>query len=228
MKRTHCFLAIFFLVAPLFGATKPHVVSFGKWITVKWLTGHDEDHPLDLKVRPLMVDGRVKEYTIGQPHDITERLFAVRRAFRLNDGLPGEKDAPSRWLWQRGGWLLVDRVTTHISPVNLPEFDPYYSIASWYRDYVAYCGVSDDGDKVYTIVAQLGRRKLVLKKLQSKSSLADEPDSACTPPGWQRQPARVSFVSNGDQKSTYEVRGHAVDLIQEENDDDGGAEAGSE
>lgn len=25
------------------------------------------------------------------------------------------------------------------------EFDSTYSAASWYRDYVAYCGVSDDG-----------------------------------------------------------------------------------
>ncbi|HWX93992.1 MAG TPA: hypothetical protein VNY29_15295 [Terriglobales bacterium] len=42
--------------------------------------------------------------------------------------------------------------------------DPFYSTASWYRDYIAYCGVSDDGTKLFAIVAQLGRRKLILKK----------------------------------------------------------------
>jgi hypothetical protein len=40
--------------------------------------------------------------------------------------------------------MLVDRSNGHISPVVLPEFDNYYSIASWYQDYAAYCGISDD------------------------------------------------------------------------------------
>jgi hypothetical protein len=68
------------------------------------------------------------------------------------------------WRWQRGGWLRVDRVTGRISQIPLPEFDPYYSTASWYRDYVAYCGVSEDGEKLFVIVAQLGRRKPIFKK----------------------------------------------------------------
>jgi hypothetical protein len=32
---------------------------------------------------------------------------------------------------QRGGWLLVDRLTGHVAPINLPEFDVLYSAASW-------------------------------------------------------------------------------------------------
>jgi len=36
---------------------------------------------LDLKVRPLFVDTRLKEYTTGTPHELTDRLFVVRRAF---------------------------------------------------------------------------------------------------------------------------------------------------
>jgi len=56
--------------------------------------------------------------------------------------------------WQRGGWLLVDRVTGRVLPINLPEFDASYSAASWYRDYAAYCGVSDDGKKAYAVVAK--------------------------------------------------------------------------
>ncbi len=59
-----------------------------------------------MKVRALVIDGRVKEYALGMPHDVTERLFVVRRAFRVNDSLP--EDSGPRWQWQRGGWLLVD------------------------------------------------------------------------------------------------------------------------
>jgi len=76
----------------------------------------------------------------------------VRRAFRVNDALPGDTATASGWVWQRGGWLLVDRSTGQISAIALPEFDPYHSVASWFRDYAAYCGVSDDGKKVFAIV----------------------------------------------------------------------------
>ncbi len=69
--------------------------------------------PMTLKVRALVVDGRVKEYVMGAPHEVTDRLFVVRRVFRVNDSLP--EDAAPRWQWQRGGWLLVDRLTGRIS-----------------------------------------------------------------------------------------------------------------
>ena len=152
-------------------ATKVHVIAFGKWTSAQWFPTGTEEKPLILKIRPLLVDGRVKEYVAGPAHEVTDRLFVVRRAFRLNDNLPD--DPAPRWQWQRGGWMLVDRVTGRISPVNLPEFDPFYSAGSWYRDYVAYCGVSDDGKKTYAIVAQLSRRKPVLRKPLSNESLAE-------------------------------------------------------
>jgi hypothetical protein len=176
------FLAYLLLAGTALGAPKPHVVSFGKWTAAKWFVGPGEDKALDLKVRPLYVDSRLKEFTLGSSHDVTDRLFVVRRVFRLNDTLPEETNSAPRWLWERGGWLLVDRVTGHISQINLPEFDPYYSAASWYRDYVAYCGLSDDGKKVYAIVAQLGRRKPILKKSLREASGDDMPDSECPVP----------------------------------------------
>jgi len=145
--------------------SKPHVVAFGKWTSIKWCVGPEERKCLDLKVRALYIDSRIKEFTVGAPHDITERLFVVRRAFRVNDNLPAELVSPPRWVWQRGGWLLADRITGHISLINLPEFDSYYSVVSWYRDYAAYCGVSDDGKKLFAVVFQLGRRKPILKNL---------------------------------------------------------------
>jgi hypothetical protein len=146
------------------GVPKPHVVNFGKWIPIKWCVGSEESKCIDLKIRNLYVDGRMKEFTLGAPHEISERLFVVRRVFRLNDSLPSDTASPPRWQWQRGGWLLVDRVTGHVSAISLPEFDSYYSVASWYRDYAAYCGVSDDGKKLFAVVFQVGRRKPVLKK----------------------------------------------------------------
>jgi hypothetical protein len=204
-------------------ATKPHIITFGKWTTVPWSSeprspSLDESKPLTLKMRALMVDGRIKEYILGTPHEVTDRLFVARRVFRLNDSLPEE--ANPRWLWQRGGWLLVDRLSGKISALNLPEFDAMYSAATWYRDYVAYCGVSDDGKK-YAIVAQVSRRKPVVKKLLAGDVIPEDaaPDSACAPPAWQRNPVQVSFQPPGTAKQTYAVRGHIVDVVVEDDED---------
>jgi hypothetical protein len=209
-------LGLVLLASAASGAAKPHVVSFGKWTTIKWCLGPDETKCLDLKMRALYVDGRVRESTLSVAHDITERLFVVRRAFRVNDNLPTDAAAPPRWVWQRGDWLLVDRMTGRISSIALPEFDPYYSVASWYRDYAAYCGVSDDGKKLSAIVFQVGRRKPVLKKSLGETGGDDTPDSECPAPVWERRPVRVTFEPDEDQKTTYSVRGHAADLVSED------------
>jgi hypothetical protein len=209
------------------GATaKVHVITFGKWTSVPWLPGtvSTDDKPLTLRIRALLVDARVKEYMIGPPHEVTDRLFVVRRAFRLNDSLPD--DTAPHWQWQRGGWLLVDRASGRISPINLPDFDIFYSAGSWYRDYVAYCGISDDGKKTYAVVAQLSRRKPVLKKPLSDDAVPEgaAPDSACAAPVWQRGPTRVRFEPAGGAKQTFAIRGHVVDLVNDAEDDDAGAQ----
>jgi hypothetical protein len=198
---------------------KPHVISFGKWTPVKWYVGAAGDKPQDLKIRGLFVDTRLREYITGPSHDVTDRLFVVRRVFRLNDSLPDETGA-TRWQWQRGGWLLVDRVTGRVLQINLPEFDPFYSTASWYRDYIAYCGVSDDGKKLFAVVAQLGRRKPILKKPLGEAGGEDTPDSECPAPGWQRQPVRVTFEPDDKTKLTFAVRGRAVDLVNDIEEDE--------
>jgi len=82
-----------------------------------------------VKIRALDVDTRLKEFTTGPAHDVTDRLFVVRRMFRLNDTFPEETTPTPRWLWERGGWLLVHRVTGRVTQINLPEFDPFYSTA---------------------------------------------------------------------------------------------------
>jgi hypothetical protein len=81
----------------------------------------------------------------------------------LNDSLPGEA-GPTRWRWEKGAWVVVDRLSGRVQPIALPEFDPYYSQVSWFRDYVAYCGSSDDGQKMFAVIVQAGKRRLLLKK----------------------------------------------------------------
>jgi hypothetical protein len=199
------------------GATRQHTISFGKTTVVKVA----ETEVIEIHIRPLYVDGRLKEYTTGATHEVTDRLLVVQRAFRLNDSLR-EETAP-RWIWQRGGWLLVDRITGRVSPLNLPDFEPYHSAVSWYRDYAAYCGGSSDGKKVYPLVAQLGHRKPVFKGPASDRA-GDKPESDCPMPSWQRNPARVTFTDGNQQKLTYEVHGHVVDLAKDPEEDEPSSE----
>ncbi len=204
-------LAILILSVSAGAASKPHVVSLGKPTPVKFFLAPTEEKTLTINVRPLFLDTKLKEYTAGPTHDVTDRLFVVRRAFRVNDSLPGESATQPRWLWQRGDWLLVDRTTGRISQIKLPDFDPYYSDVSWYRDYAAYCGVADDGERVFAIVAQISVRKPLYKKQLEKLG-GEFPDSICEAPLWQRQPARVTFTPHGGDKQTVEVNGRFADL----------------
>jgi hypothetical protein len=105
--------------SPTFAAArKAHTVVLGAVRKVVYSKAGDpggaaagED---SLKIRALLADSVVKEWTTGDAHDVTDRSFVVRRVVRLNDALPGdafgpsgksgEKPAPaaSRWVWQRG------------------------------------------------------------------------------------------------------------------------------
>jgi len=220
----HSILCFVLVVGMAFAASKPHVITFGKWTAVKSSTAPDESRSDELKVRTIFLDGRLKEFTFGIPHEVTESLFVVRRIVRVNDTLPQETTSSPRWAWQRSGWLVVDRVSGHITQVSLPEFDPDSSSASWYRDYVAYCGVSDDGRKVYAVVAQLGRRKPILKKPMGEVAGDQTSDSECAAPAWQRSPTRVSFGSKADQKFTFALRGHIVEAVTEDDADEEGTQ----
>src|SRR2546422_7466825 len=124
-RTTHVLCSIIVLAGTATAAAKPHVIAFGKSTQVRWLAGADENTPIELKVRALYVDGKLKEFTIGSPHEITERLFVVRRAFHINDSLPDE--ATPRWLWQRGGWGGGCWRSWRDPPLIFPEFGPYWS-----------------------------------------------------------------------------------------------------
>jgi len=202
-------------------AHKVHTVSLGAAKHVPYskvgdpagaATGEDV-----LKIRALLVDGVVKEWTTGDAHDVTDRSFAVRRALRLNDSLPGDK--LGHWVWQRGPWLLVDRVNGHATALKLPDYDPGVSHVSWFRDYAAYCGLTANGKNLYAVVAQVAARKPVLTKKLAAYDPGSHPDPVCAPSDWQRQPLRVNFHPTGKDALGFDiVLGSAV-LVEDSGDE---------
>ncbi|MGC2695582.1 MAG: hypothetical protein WA738_07305, partial [Candidatus Angelobacter sp.] len=130
----------------------------------------------------------------------------------MNDALSDESRKPPPWVWRLAGWVSVDRQTGHVAQLNLPAFDGEISETSWYRDYAAYCGASDDGTRVFMMVAQLGKRKPILKK--------ETPASTCAAPRWERAPSRVTFVIAGE-RTTFAVRAHGADLQPETAEEEG-------
>ena len=208
-------LTLFCVIAAMlatgsYAAPRQHTVVLGKWRTVE--VRSDSGTGQETKVRELIIDGRVREYTSGAPHDVTERLFVVRRAYRMNDSLPDETKRIPQWIWRLGGWISVDRQTGHVAQLNLPAFDGEISEVTWYRDYAAYCGVSDDGSKNYMMVAQLEKRKPLLKK--------EITASACAEPRWERAPSRVTFLVAGE-KTTFAVHARGADLQPESAEEEG-------
>lgn len=185
-------------------AARSHAIAFGPWLHVHLFVGPDANRVQEIQIRSLNVDGKSREFTIGMPHDVTDRIFVVRRVFRMNDALTSHPE----WKWQRDGWIMVDRTNGRISKLNLPDFDPFYSTVSWFRDYAAYCGVTE-GQRVYAMVAQLGQKKPVLRTYVGAAKGSDQPDSECAPPTWQKQPIRVTFQPVGGEKSSYLIHGRS-------------------
>ena len=160
-----------------------------------------------------MVDGKLKEWTNGESHAITDRTFVIRRALRLNDSLPGDK--AEHWIWQRGPWLMVDRVKGSITALHLPDYDPAISNVIWFRDYAAYCGLSASGKQLYAVVAQIaGRKPVIAKKLSAWSPAEDHPP-ACAPALWQREPLQVTFQQTGATAVSYSSIGLSAVLVEE-------------
>jgi len=182
-----------------------------------------------LKVRALLVDGVLKEWTTGDPHDVTDRSFVVRRVIRLNDALPTDKPGPSdkasHWVWQRGPWLLVDRVTGRVTALRLPDYDPGVSQVSWFRDYGAYCGLTPSGKSLYAVVAQIAARKPVLAKKLAAFDAENHPDTVCASPEWQREPLRVAFHPTGGDAVSYDIVPGSAVMVEDSGDEDTKPEA---
>jgi hypothetical protein len=149
----------------------------------------------------------------------------VRRVLRLNDALPAdktsEKPAPtaSRWVWQRGPWLLVDRATGHVIALKLPDYDPGVSQVSWFRDYGAYCGVTPSGKSLYAVVAQVAARKAVLAKKLSAFNPESRPDPVCGLAEWQREPLRITFHPTGKEQASFDIVPGSAVLVEDASDE---------
>ncbi len=221
--------------AALAAPRKAHTVVLGAVRRVPYSKAGDPAGALpgesELKIRALLVDGALKEWTTGDAHDVTDRSFAVRRAIRLNDALPDDKpttgdksidkppSAASRWVWQRGPWLLVDRATGHAAPLKLPEYNPGVSQVSWFRDFGAYCGVTASGKSLYAVVAQVAARKPVLSKRLAAFDPENHPEPVCGPAEWQREPLRISFHPAGRDAVSFDVVPGSAVLVEEAGDE---------
>lgn len=220
MRRHLAFivLALLPLVATSAQARRPHSIKLGKTMHVKLFLGPTNREVSDMTVRPLLVDGEIREFTVGDPHEVTDETFVIQRAYRLNDALPEDpKDvAKWKWKWQKGTYLLVNRGTGRVSRLNMPLFDPFYSSAAWYQDYVAYCGLSPDADMLYAVVYKAGDKNALLDRELRRAKGGEQPDSECAAPHWQRDPVRVTFLPAGLQPATFEVKGRVVDAFMPE------------
>src|SRR5271156_3395175 len=210
----------------LLAVTKPHIVFLGPAKKVPYSIAGDPAGALpdekELRVRPLIVDGKLKEWTNGESHPVTDRTFVIRRALRLNDALPGDKT--EHWIWQRGPWLMIDRVKGSVTALHLPDYDPAVSNLVWFRDYAAYCGLTASGKQLYAVVAQIAARKPVVAKKLSPWSPGENQLPACAAALWQREPLRVTFQPSGATAVSYDLVGLSAVLVV---DGDGNEEAAS-
>jgi hypothetical protein len=217
-------LLIALLCAPL-GAAPPktHTVNLGPARKVPYTPpestpDNKSEDSTTLRIRPLVVDGLQKEWTVGDIHDVTDRSFVIRRALRLNDSLPAE--AP-RWTWQPGPWMLVDRITGHITALHLPDYDTQVSQVVWFRDYAAYCGLAPTAKGgLIAVVAQLGARKAIVQKLIAPWPQQIEPHPACAASTWQRTPMRATIQPTGGQPLTFDIAGTSSLIEENESPDD--------
>ena len=219
------FLGLIAAVYPL-QAAKPHTVFLGSGKVVPYSVAGDPSgarpEEKQLRVRPLLVDGKVKEWTTGESHNITDRSFVVRRALRLNDALPGDKT--EHWVWQRGPWLLIDRTKGNLTALRLPDYEPAVSGVVWFRDDAAYCGLSASGKQLYAVVAQVAAHRPLLAKKLSPWTPGESQSPACAPAVWQREPLRVTFQQTGAAAVSYDLVGLSAVLVEEgDGDDDSGS-----
>ena len=213
-------------------APKVHTVTLGPIHKVPYTPAFstpdskDEDSTT-LKVRPLFVDSKQKEWTVGELHNISDRSFAIRRALHINDALPN--DPGERWVWQPASWIVVDRTTGHITALHLPDFDAAVSEAVWFRDYAAYCGTtaattrsakSEGVGSLVAVIAQAGTRKAVAQRAIGRWPQPEHAGPVCAPAKWQRLPMRATVQPTSGDPVTFDVVG-ATSLIEEgDNDED--------
>ena len=220
LRTALAFVVVMLFVVPSAHAAprKAHIVILGAAKRVPYSKAGDPagaaTGETELKIRALLLDGALKEWTTGDAHDVTDHTFVIRRALKINDTLPGDK--LGHWVWQRGPWLVVDRVTGHAVELHLPAYDPAISRVTWFRDYAAYCGLTPAGKSLYAVVTQLGVRKTILRKRLEAYNCDTVPPGfpACSPPEWQRDPTRVTFHLFGNEAFTFDLAPGAATPVE--------------
>jgi hypothetical protein len=192
MRNSPVFLLVLLLAtSAALAAAKVHVVFLGAGKLVPYSVQGDPAGALptekQLRVRPLLVDDKV----------------------------PGDK--AEHWIWQRGPWLMVDRVKGTITALHLPDYDPAISSVIWFRDYAAYCGLTTSGKQLYAVVAQIAARKPVLAKKLSPWTAGESQLPACGATQWQREPLRVTFQPSGAEAVSYDLVGLSAVLVEDGN-----------
>jgi hypothetical protein len=179
---------------------KVHTAAVGKPRLVTWASTQDPSIHLTLQVRPLIVDGRRKEWVTGETHDVTDHSFVALQVQHLNDSMPGDKTP--HFIWQAGVWLMVERNTGHVTQLHLTGYDPALSGLSWFRDYAAYCSLTAQAKSLYAEVVELNQRKPVARKKigawplpamaagEAGTEAATEPVAEPVPPNIHHGPAR--------------------------------------
>ncbi len=195
-----------------------HTVFLGPWHTVPFSPDPDAANPAhsQLKVRALVIDGRIADWTTGPIHLVTESSYTVRQALRVNDALPTAKT--EHWIWQLGPWLSVDRIKGHVALLHLPGYDPRVSHVVWFRDLAAYCGIRGGSRPELTaLVARLTVRKALLSAKIGPWNPAKKPSllttPACALATWQLDPLRVSFQPTVGNLLTYSLADDTPILI---------------
>jgi hypothetical protein len=83
MRHLRLILALLVLTPVAHSASKPHIMSLGKPMPVKLLLGASEEKSVNITVRPLFLDTKLKEYTTGPARH-------HRSGLRHSPRLPGE------------------------------------------------------------------------------------------------------------------------------------------
>jgi hypothetical protein len=197
---------------------KQHSVALGGFRSVPYSAEGDPAGALPgethLKVRPLVVDGKVRDWTTGEAHYVTESSLVVREAVRMNDSLPAEKKLD--WVWQRGPWVLINRMTGRETVLKLSHFVSGVSDVVWFRNYAAYCGLSASGKELYAVVAELEVRRPLLAKKLGTWKPEGNPTPACAAAVWQRDPMKVTFAPTGMAATSYDLVGTSVTRVKDD------------
>jgi hypothetical protein len=121
-RITVVILAVLLAALPAVQAAerKAHVVVLGATRKVAYSRAGDPAGAAagenELRVRALLVDGVLKEWTTGDSHDVTDRSFVVRRVIKLNDSLPSDASATAVKTGDKPA--TVDKATDGVKPAS--------------------------------------------------------------------------------------------------------------